>query len=431
MGFQRTVPADLVANAAADQVFTGETVPTNVSPGIATTVPSRVGAAVPVPVNPITGNPVHPPSVLAESNPIRKTAAAHDAAVTAANNVAGIEAGFAPAVAANNALAVNAVSPLGTPTPLAAESYLPQQSAMAAAARTAGAAGMAAAALNNNGVAGTGMMGNGGMMNNGGMIGNGGMMNNGGMMGSTPTSTPVQSPFMATATSLAGMPTGAAGGAVGADGLTPDERAAFVRRGQRMQAHMQSVAASNQALETLRFRRDPVADAAMAATGAPSLDVQTTDTVLRYLGYAFPIAMASRHGIISDVKIHPNRTALRGMFGVSAVYMLADSVFEADKAHHIYGQPLAGTAHCFVERFIFEVMASAVLPYAAYRGVATIVKNRFVGKASTGVARALPNLAAMITVPIMPYIFDLPCKAIAARALRTVWMHPDETVIVN
>jgi fission process protein 1 len=178
------------------------------------------------------------------------------------------------------------------------------------------------------------------------------------------------------------------------------------KRAKRMESHMRMLETQRRALEALRIRSD--ADVDPATLAALPSDIQTTDTILRYAGYFGQAARAVKYGQLVTVPAMDPRI-VRGTSIVSCCYILGDVIFEADKAHHIYGEDLNGTVRTATERLLFQVLSSVVLPYATVRAIVTTSRRR-VGNSPSMLSRWGPQLAGLAVLPILPMIYDQPCN---------------------
>lgn len=214
-------------------------------------------------------------------------------------------------------------------------------------------------------------------------------------------------------------------------GLDAEEAARLAKKAARMESHMNGLDRNQRALNSLRGRYDKDGDGSLSAEELATLnyDIQTTDTVLRYLGYAGMLARTVKYGRVAAAPVVANKKLLRGTFLISWGYVFADVVFEADKSHHVYGNGLNEVLRGSLQRFTFQALASIVLPYFTLRHV--IAGTRHVITKSGGglpgpVHRWLPQCVGLGLIPVMPYMWDRPSKFIAKTLVQTAWPGEDD-----
>ena len=128
---------------------------------------------------------------------------------------------------------------------------------------------------------------------------------------------------------------------------------------------MKGLDRQQRALNALRVRYDADGDGKLSDGEIEALtyDIQTTDTVLRYLGYASTLARTVKYGRVAAAPVVQDKRLLRATFAISWGYVAADVIFEADKSHHVYGNGLQEVLRGAAQRFTFQALSSIVFPY--------------------------------------------------------------------
>eukprot|EP00760_Papus_ankaliazontas_P004901 PhM_4_TR1225/c0_g1_i1/m.24327/K17981/MTFP1, MTP18; mitochondrial fission process protein 1 len=173
------------------------------------------------------------------------------------------------------------------------------------------------------------------------------------------------------------------------------------------------------ALKVLQMRYDTDGDGTLEAEELHALhnDIKSTDTVLRYLGYASTTALAAKYGRVALGPV-VSKNVIRSTFFVSWGYVAGDVLYEAYKDHHDHHLHGAALYRNMVSRFFFQGMASVVMPYATLR--LTVGTARKV-LASTPMAKFGPPCLGLCLLPVMPFIWDKPVTFATGVVFDNLW----------
>ncbi|KAI8903695.1 mitochondrial 18 KDa protein-domain-containing protein [Powellomyces hirtus] len=158
-------------------------------------------------------------------------------------------------------------------------------------------------------------------------------------------------------------------------------------------------------------------------------EAETTDTPLRFLGYAARFRTLAITGsrylaYTSDVgeAFRPvvNRNLVTAAYGISFAYVGFDVAFEGYKARQ-RGADALETTRVVAERGLFQGLASLLFPALTIHTVVDLTGKALKNKPKTPVVRWTPTVAGLLVVPFLPIMFDHPLEHIIAKTFDTVW----------
>jgi len=157
-------------------------------------------------------------------------------------------------------------------------------------------------------------------------------------------------------------------------------------------------------------------------------DIETTDTAIRYTGYARTIPLILRYAAYtSDVGesfrpiILPKLVTLT--YGISWAYVIGDVAYEGFKARYNYHQDGTQVARLMTERVIFQSFASMIFPAFIIHSAVKIFQKGF-GKWGR-FQRWGPTLGGLGVIPALPFILDRPVEHTVHYLMQKFW--PDKT----
>lgn len=198
-----------------------------------------------------------------------------------------------------------------------------------------------------------------------------------------------------------------------------EDREKQLRRAERMKKHMAMIERRQESLNRLLAPTHPAAVVA-TADGTIGFTPQTTDTILRYLGYAHvPAVAATRGGLLTGPWAG---RLVKGCGLVTAGYVVADVMFEADKGHHVYGHGLKEVVTNAAERTSFHMLSSVGIPYMVARGIAgAFAPSPSAASASfPAAARLRPVVVSTALVPFFSFALDRPCAVLMDRVFAAI-----------
>ncbi|KAJ3047771.1 hypothetical protein HK097_011226 [Rhizophlyctis rosea] len=160
--------------------------------------------------------------------------------------------------------------------------------------------------------------------------------------------------------------------------------------------------------------------------------VDTTETPLRFLGYAARLRNIATAGsrylaYTSDVgeAFRPIVTPwiVNAGYAISFAYVGADVAFEGYKAVK-RNEPNTLVTRTVLERGTFQLLASLALPafiiHSVVDGTAKLLKNR----PKTAFIKWAPTAAGLAVVPLLPVLLDKPVETVVEKVFETLWPAP-------
>ncbi|KNC97660.1 uncharacterized protein SPPG_07127 [Spizellomyces punctatus DAOM BR117] len=156
---------------------------------------------------------------------------------------------------------------------------------------------------------------------------------------------------------------------------------------------------------------------------------ETTDTPLRFLGYAArlrTIAIAgSRYlAYTSDVgeAFRPvvDPRIVKAAYAISFGYVGFDVAFEGVKAAK-EGKDEKEIARVVVKRSVFQGLASLLLPAVTIHTVVDVTGKLIQNRPKTPLMRWTPTLAGLMVVPFLPIMYDHPLEGFIDKTFDKIW----------
>ncbi|KAJ3257570.1 hypothetical protein HK103_004479 [Boothiomyces macroporosus] len=164
-------------------------------------------------------------------------------------------------------------------------------------------------------------------------------------------------------------------------------------------------------------------------------DFETTDSNARYIGYAGRIARAlnssSRYlAYTSDVGEAFRPVVSKGLvnaaYGISFAYVGFDVGYEMYKSRK-RGDTLTETSRVFLQRSIFQGLASLALPaFTIHTAVDFTAKHIKKVTKSPMLLRYGPTGVGLAVVPLLPVMFDEPVEIGMEKLFDYVWPLSEE-----
>lgn len=155
-------------------------------------------------------------------------------------------------------------------------------------------------------------------------------------------------------------------------------------------------------------------------------DIKSTDTGARFFGYTALLVRASRYlAFTSDFgeAFRPvaNPWIVRGTYGVSWAYCIADVYYEAYKAKQkgLQGSELN---RLVAERSVFQVLASMAIPaFLIHSTVNVASRNIDKFKRLGKYQRWAPSACGLSVIPFLPLFLDHPVESVVSKGFDYIW----------
>jgi len=153
-------------------------------------------------------------------------------------------------------------------------------------------------------------------------------------------------------------------------------------------------------------------------------DIESTDTALRYTGYARTVPLILRYAAYtSDVGesfrplILPRLVTLT--YGISWSYVLGDVAYEGYKARYHYHQQRTAVARLMTERVIFQSFASMIFPAFIIHTTVKVFQKAFLRLGRF--QRWGPTVAGVAVIPALPFILDSRVEHTVHYLMQKFW----------
>lgn len=156
-------------------------------------------------------------------------------------------------------------------------------------------------------------------------------------------------------------------------------------------------------------------------------DIKTTDSNLRYAGYARYLANLARYSAYtSDIGesfrpiAHPR--LVTAAYGVSWAYVIGDVAYEGYKARHLHGYSRSEVGQHMTKRAVFQSVASMALPAFIIHSQVKLATRVF--KKWGRFQKWGPTVAGLCVVPALPFVLDHPVEKVVDWTFAKFWPGP-------